>query len=144
LPLAGSQPAPDAAPPTADRDRRPVDVSSLAGELALNATMVKGDARIAIINNNLYGPGDTVRTSLGSDVTLKIAELELDHVLLVADQGSLRLDYENQAGRDLPAARPAATPDGSGRGTKTQGPISTWLRSLIPRGAALPGPTSLN
>jgi hypothetical protein len=92
------------------------DVDPLSG-LKLSGTCIAGNASLAIINGNIYGVKDTIKTSDGGQTPVTVAEVLPYKVVLECEGKTFELAYADARAPDLSAAAPAA--QASNRQSKT-------------------------
>ena len=103
-PPPSAAPAPALNPPIVVKPELPVDPKDLLSGLALNATYVRGDRRLAVINGSLYAEGDQVKLSGPTMLALTLARVYPDNVILERKGQTVELNYP--AAESKPA-RPA-------------------------------------
>jgi hypothetical protein len=72
-----------------------VVVERALAELVLNATLLSGDQRVAMINGLAYRPGDPVAAA-DADAQLRVAEIHHHHVVLEREGKQVDLTFANE------------------------------------------------
>jgi hypothetical protein len=104
-----------ASPPIDSTDDSDTGTTESPGMLALSATFVRGDQRVALINGRVYSPGDPLADSGSSTVPFVVSEIFADRVVIERKGQTTEVSYSDidstlPSGVRPPAKIPAARP----------------------------------
>lgn len=105
-----TKPPPSANPPAAAIAR--ADLTSLLSGLTLNATLIRGSRRVALINGRSYAEGDKLTGSGSTTSACVVARVYPDKVVLDRQGQTVELKYANTSSKSassLPAKATAKT-----------------------------------
>jgi hypothetical protein len=83
-------------------------LSRAPGELALQATHLRGDRRIALINGSVYAEGDEIKPTGPTATTYTVTRIYPHRVVLESASQTLELTYPAHDAKPNPGARGAA------------------------------------
>ena len=94
-----------------------IDIAAELSKLVLNATYVRGDRRVALINGELYALGETLDGSPSGSQTFIVMQISLHKVLLKRQGQTVELSYDmssqtNLADGALGSGQSVAVPPG--------------------------------
>lgn len=81
------------------------DANRSLGRLALSATFVRGDQRVALINGRVYAPGEPLADSGSSASPFVVSEIFADKVVIERNGQTTELSYSDHDSTTRPAAQ---------------------------------------
>jgi hypothetical protein len=103
--------------------------------MALNATIIRGSKRIAMIDGRIYEPGDAIRGPDGTATPFRLAEVDTMKVVLTSESGRYPLSYSNTLASQPPASAKvrasADNPNADPSDPVSSGEAPDGLRSLL-------------
>jgi hypothetical protein len=104
--IAGAKPGSTTGPAGANA---PAGAKSTPTPLVLNATLIYGDSRVALINGHVYRLGDRLDNGSTEGESLRVADIRHDRVLLERAGKQTELTYSNESTTG-PAPKRGAAP----------------------------------
>lgn len=92
----------------ARRKAAEIELKVALNSVALNATYLHGENRVAVINNLLFAKGETLDKANLSVRSIKVSEIYPHKVVLEREGQTIELGYPDIASKSDPAARNAA------------------------------------
>jgi hypothetical protein len=116
------------------------DTIESLGALALNATFVRGDQRVALINGRVYSPGEPLADAGSFKSPFVVSEIFADRVVLERKGQTTEISYPDLHSTSPTAVRKPATPPSARTHAATKRPANDRGRSLPSKPLKVPSP----